>query len=270
MTHANPPIRMALYGATGRMGHGLIRAIHDSTDYRLVAAVASPDSPVLGSDAGTSAGLPSPLGLALTSHVAEGLDEADVAIDFSIAGAVEGHLAACAAAGVGLVIGTTGLSAQTLVAVEEASLRIPVLVAANTSLGINLLAQLIEKTASLLPKDYDIEIFEAHHRYKVDAPSGTALQLGSAAARGRGETLEAVDLDRRGARAAGSIGFSVLRGGDIVGEHTVYFAGPGERIEITHRAHDRMTFAYGALRAAAWLAGRPPGRYTMADVLELG
>ena len=269
MNAAHTPVRMALYGATGRMGQGLIRAIHDSTDYTLVAAVASPGSPLLGADAGTSAGLPSPLGLALCADVADGLDQADVAIDFSVAGAVERHLEACAVAGVGLVIGTTGLSAETLIAVEEASLQIPVLVAANTSLGINLLAQLIEKTAALLPRDYDIEIFEAHHRYKVDAPSGTALQLGSAAARGRGETLESADLDRRGARPAGSIGFSVLRGGDIVGEHTVYFAGPGERIEITHRAHDRMTFAYGALRAAAWLAGRPPGRYSMADVLAL-
>jgi 4-hydroxy-tetrahydrodipicolinate reductase len=252
------------------MGHGLIRAIHESTDYALTAAVASAGSPVLGTDAGVSAGLASALGIPLTNDAAAGLGEADVAIDFSVAVAVEAHLAACVQAGVAVVIGTTGLSAATLAAVEDASQKIPVLVAANTSLGVNLLAQLIEKAAASLPRDYDIEVFEAHHRYKVDAPSGTALQLGAAAARGRGEVLGPVALDRQGARKAGTIGFSVLRAGDVVGEHTVYFAGPGERIEITHRAHDRMTFAYGALRAAAWLAGRAPGRYSMADVLELG
>jgi 4-hydroxy-tetrahydrodipicolinate reductase len=269
MNDQTSPVAIALYGATGRMGHSLIRAIHESTDYALATAVASAGSPVLGTDAGTSAGLATPLGIALTADASVGLSGADVAVDFSVAGAVPAHLAACVQAGVGIVIGTTGLTPEDLVAVEEASAHIPVLVAANTSLGVNLIAQLIEKAAASLPRDYDIEVFEAHHRYKVDAPSGTALQLGAAAARGRGETLGPVQTDRRGARSAGSIGFSVLRGGDIVGEHTVYFAGPGERIEITHRAHDRMTFAYGALRAAAWLAARAPGRYSMADVLEL-
>ena len=270
MSQLTPPVRIALFGATGRMGRSLIRAIHESPEFELVAAVVSASSPVLGVDAGTSAGLSAPVGITLTDDVGAGLAQADVAIDFSVAGAVAAHLEACVAAGVGLVVGTTGLAAETLLAVDAASESIPVIVAANTSIGVNLLSQLIERASASLPKDYDIEVFEAHHRYKVDAPSGTALQLGAAAARGRGETLERVDLDRRGARTAGSIGFSVLRAGDIVGEHTVYFAGPGERIEITHRAHDRMTFAYGALRAAAWLSRQSAGRYAMTDVLGLG
>ncbi len=264
------PIQVALYGATGRMGHCLVRAMHDSTDYRLALAVASATSPLVGTDAGLSAAMPAPAGVLLQSDPSTGLGSVDVAVDFSLAGAVESHVAACVNAGIPLLVGTTGLDAKTLEALDEASLRIPVLVAANTSLGVNLIAQLIEKAAQALPKDYDIEVFEAHHRYKVDAPSGTALHLGAAAARGRGEPFGAVEDDRSGARRAGSIGFSVLRAGDIVGEHSVYFAGPGERIEITHRAHDRMTFAYGALRAAGWLAGQSPGRYRMSDVLGLG
>ena len=268
--NTSKPVQVALYGATGRMGHSLIRAMHDSTDYRLTLAVASAASPLIGTDAGLSAALPTAAGLVLQSDPSAGLGSADVAVDFSVAGAVESHVAACVLAGVPLLVGTTGLDAKTLAAIDEASLTIPVLVAANTSLGVNLISQLIEKAAQSLPKDYDIEVFEAHHRYKVDAPSGTALHLGAAAARGRGETLGPVETDRSGARRAGSIGFSVLRAGDIVGEHSVYFAGPGERIEITHRAHDRMTFAYGALRAAGWLVGQPPGRYRMADVLGLG
>jgi 4-hydroxy-tetrahydrodipicolinate reductase len=270
MNHEQPPVHIALYGASGRMGHCLIKAIHESTDYALAAAMVSAGSPVLGADAGSSAGFAAPMGVALTSAAGAALATAGVAIDFSVATAVEAHLAECVAAGTPIVIGTTGLPAETLLAVEAASLSIPVLVAANTSLGVNLLAQLIEKAAASLPHDYDIEVVEAHHRYKVDAPSGTALQLGAAAARGRGQTLGEVNLDRRGPRRSGEIGFSVMRAGDIVGEHTVYFAGPGERIEITHRAHDRMTFAYGALRAAAWLAQQAAGRYSMADVLGFG
>ncbi len=263
------PVHIALYGAAGRMGRSILRAVHESTDYALAAALVSAGSPLLGADAGSSAGIAVPLGVALRGDTAADLSGADVAVDFSVAGAVPAHLAACVAARIGLLVGTTGLQDTALEAVARASHSIPVLVAPNTSIGVNLLAQLIEKAAALLPRDYDIEVFEAHHRYKQDAPSGTALQWGEAAARGRGETLGAVDLDRRGTREAGSIGFSVLRAGDIVGEHTLYFAGPGERIEITHRAHDRMTFAYGALRAAAWLAGRAPGCYSMADVLAL-
>jgi 4-hydroxy-tetrahydrodipicolinate reductase len=182
-------------------------------------------------------------------------------------------VAAAIASGCGLVVGTTGLDGEALARLRSAAESIPVLVAPNTSLGVNLLIQLVEKAAASLPPEYDIEIFEAHHRYKVDAPSGTALRLGEAAAAGRGETLESVSVAARvgqtGPRPAGAIGFGVVRGGDIVGEHTVFYAGPGERLELTHRAHDRMTFAYGALRAAQWLRGRAAGRYAMTDVLGL-
>lgn len=270
MTTPNLPIRVAIYGASGRMGHCLIRAIRESTDYALSAAWVSATSPVIGADAGSSAGLPEPLGVTLERGGMTSLAGSDVAVDFSVAGAVAEHLAECVASATPLLIGATGLAAETRQAVDEAARSIPVLLAANTSLGVNLLSQLVEKAAASLPRDYDIEVFEAHHRYKVDAPSGTALQLGAAAARGRGDALGEAAVDRRGPRVAGEIGFAVVRSGDIVGEHTVYFAGPGERIEITHRAHDRMTFAYGALRAAAWLVDRAPGLYTMADVLGLG
>jgi 4-hydroxy-tetrahydrodipicolinate reductase len=270
---ASAPVRITLYGATGRMGRGLIRAIHDSTDFELAGAVASADSAALGSDAGLVAALPAPLGVAVTADARGALAGADVALDFSAAAAVAGHLEACRIAGVALVVGTTGFDADTDRRLSAASTEIPVLIAPNTSLGVNLLAQLVERAAASLPAEYDIEILEAHHRYKVDAPSGTALKLGLAAAAGRrielGEAPAASRAGNAGPRQAGSIGFAVVRGGDIVGEHTVLFAGPGERLELTHRAHDRMTFAYGALRAAAWLRGRPAGLYTMGDVLGL-
>jgi 4-hydroxy-tetrahydrodipicolinate reductase len=181
MTTLAPPVRIALFGATGRMGRCLIRAIHESPEFELTAAGVSPDSPTVGADAGTSAGLAASLGIPLAAVDPDGVARAQVAIDFSVAAAVEAHLATAVAAGVGLVIGTTALSAETLRAVDAASHVIPVLVAANTSIGVNLLAQLIEHAAASLPREYDIEIFEAHHRYKVDAPSGTALQLGAAA-----------------------------------------------------------------------------------------
>ncbi len=265
------PVRIAVFGATGRMGRSLIQAIHDSTEFELVGALASSESPALGSDAGEVAGLNRRFGAAVTADPKAALARADVALDFTVAGAVRGNLAACLASGCPLLVGTTGLDVETLAALEEAAARIALLVAPNTSLGINLLAQLVERAAAALPPEYDIEVLEAHHRYKVDAPSGTALRLGEAAAAGRGEDLKALAIPARsgttGARREGSIGFAVVRGGDIVGEHTVLYAGPGERLELTHRAHDRLTFAYGALRAAEWLRGRAAGRYTMGDVL---
>ncbi len=267
------PVRIALFGATGRMGQSLVRAIHDSTDFALAGAAASPGSAAIGADVATLAGVPAPLGVVVTADPRAALAGSDVALDFSAAGAVVQHLEACLATGVALVVGTTGFDAAVDRRLLAASAEIPVLIAPNTSLGVNLLAQLVEKAAASLPPEYDIEILEAHHRYKVDAPSGTALMLGRAAAAGRRIDLGDAPTATRGAdggpRQAGSIGFAVVRGGDIVGEHTVIYAGPGERIEITHRAHDRMTFAYGALRAAAWLRGRPAGLYTMGDVLGL-
>ena len=268
------PVRVAILGATGRMGRSLLRAIHESTEFEVVGALASPESPALGQDAGDIAGLNRRYGVAVTADPRIALERAEVAVDFTLPGTVAAHVAAALERGCALLVGTTGLDAEANAMLRGAAESIPVLVAANTSLGVNLLAQLVEKAAASLPPEYDIEIFEAHHRYKVDAPSGTALRLGEAAAEGRGQTLERLTASTRvgqsGPRAEGSIGFGVVRGGDIVGEHTVFFAGPGERLELTHRAHDRMTFAYGALRAAQWLRGRNAGRYSMADVLGLG
>jgi 4-hydroxy-tetrahydrodipicolinate reductase len=267
------PVRIAILGATGRMGRSLVQAIHDSTEFELVGALASPDSPALGTDPGEAVGLNRRFGILVTAEHRVALARAEVALDFTVAGAVRGNLDACLACSCPLLVGTTGLDAETQAALAAASGRIALLVAPNTSLGINLLAQLVEQAAAALPPEYDIEVLEAHHRYKVDAPSGTALRLGEAAAVGRGETLQALATAVRsgtpGPRREGSIGFAVVRGGDIVGEHTVLYAGPGERLELTHRAHDRMTFAYGALRAAQWLRGHSAGRYTMGDVLGL-
>jgi 4-hydroxy-tetrahydrodipicolinate reductase len=267
------PVRVALLGATGRMGQSLVRAIHDSTEFELTGALASASSPSLGSDAGLVAGLARPLGVAVSSDPRAALAGAEVALDFSLPAAFATHLAAATEAGAALVVGTTGLEAGADARLAVAAERIAVLRAPNTSLGVNLLARLVERAAATLPPEYDIEILEAHHRYKADAPSGTALLFAEAAARGRGGTRASLAPDpggpRTGPRREGEIGFAVLRGGDLAGEHTVFFVGPGERVELTHRAHDRMTFAYGALRAAGWLRGRPPGAYSMADVLGL-
>jgi 4-hydroxy-tetrahydrodipicolinate reductase len=268
------PVRVALFGATGRMGQSLLRAIHDSTEFELVGALASADSPALGQDAGDVAGLNRRFGARVTADRAAALERAEVALDFTLPAATLANVAACRERGVALLVGTTGLAEEARAALEAAAARIAVLKAANTSLGINLLARLVEQAAAALPAEYDIEILDAHHRYKVDAPSGTALTLGEAAAAGRGSALRTLTAGIRtghaGARREGTIGFAVVRAGDIVGEHTVLYAGPGERLELTHRAHDRMTFAYGALRAADWLRGRAAGQYTMADVLGLG
>ncbi|HXQ64529.1 MAG TPA: 4-hydroxy-tetrahydrodipicolinate reductase [Steroidobacteraceae bacterium] len=267
------PVRVALFGATGRMGRSLIHAIHDSTEFELVGALASADSPALGQDAGDVAGLNRRFGTRVTADRALALERAEVVLDFTLPLATLANAAACLDRGAALVVGTTGLGPEAHAALEAAAQRIAVLKAPNTSLGINLLARLVEQAAAALPAEYDIEILEAHHRYKVDAPSGTALRLGEAAAAGRGSDLRDLAAEHRrhqtGPRREGSIGFAVVRGGDIVGEHTVLYAGLGERLELTHRAHDRMTFAYGALRAANWLRGRAAGQYSMADVLGL-
>ena len=267
------PTRVAVLGVSGRMGRSLLRAIHDGTDYELAGALASVGSPALGVDAGELVGLGRPLGVVVTAERAAALASADVALDFTVAAAVGANLAACVARGCALLIGTTGLDGGLKAAIDAAAARIAVVEAPNTSLGVNLLAQLVAQAAASLPPEYDIEIVEAHHRYKVDAPSGTALRLAAAAAAGRGTNLAAMTSGVRAtgseSRREGSIGFAVVRAGDIVGEHTVLLAGAGERLELTHRAHDRMTFAYGALRAAGWLRGRAAGRYTMADVLGL-
>lgn len=272
--------KILIVGASGRMGLALARAADGSRDLRIVAAVDRPDDgtrpPVQGRDLGTLAGL-APLGVAVGADLdaalagAGGGEAPDVMVDFSSPTATAANLAACARARVAALVGTTGLGADAEQAARAAAVRVPVLIAANTSVGVTLLAELVRAAARVLPPEYDIEIFEAHHRAKVDAPSGTALALGRAAADGRGVDHEAARLpiDRGAARPTGGIGYSVMRGGDIVGEHEVVFAAAGEQVVLGHRATDRAIFARGALRAAAWLSDRPPGRYTMVDFLSL-
>lgn len=261
--------RIGVVGVGGRMGAQLVKAIHDAPDMQLAAAIARTGSQAIGKDAGSLAGL-SPGGVSVSGDLRAVLPAIDVVIDFSRAEAVAATADACAAAGVALMVGTTGLDAATQGRLEAAAARIPVLVCANTSLALNVLLDLVERAAGALPATYDIEIFEAHHRHKVDAPSGTALALGEAAARGRVERLPhppTLTGARPGARATGGIGFSVVRGGDVVGEHDVRFLGAGEQLRLTHVATDRAIFARGAVAAAGWLVGRPPGRYRMADFL---
>jgi 4-hydroxy-tetrahydrodipicolinate reductase len=261
--------RAGVVGVGGRMGAQLVKAIHDAAGMQLVAAIDQPGGQSIGMDAGSLAGL-APCGVSVGSDLRATLTGIDVLIDFSRAEAVAATADACAAAGVALMVGTTGLDAATQERLDAAAARIPVLVSANTSLALNVLLDLVERAAGALPAGYDIEIFEAHHRHKVDAPSGTALALGEAAARGRRERFPrpaALTGALPGARATGGIGFSVVRGGDVVGEHDVRFLGAGEQLRLTHVATDRAIFARGAVAAAAWLVGRPPGRYRMADFL---
>lgn len=269
---AGSPVRVALLGVSGRMGKALLTAIGEVVDLRVAGGLVSGSSSWNGQDLAALAG-GSPLGIAITSDVRQAVAPAQVAIDFTLPAATRENVAACVAARVPLVIGTTGHDAATLTAIREASREIPIVHAANMSLGVNLLLKLVELTAGTLKQDYDIEIFEAHHRNKKDAPSGTALALGHAAAQGRGGKLDDLAVYARhgetGVRRPGTIGFSVVRGGDIVGEHVVSFVAMGERIELTHRAHDRVGFARGALAAARWLVAREPGLYDMQDVLGL-
>jgi len=261
---------LAIFGITGRMGQSLLRALHDTAAFRLSGAIASPHSGRLGQDA---AGEGAPTGVLITADPALGIRGASAAVDFSSSGSVAAHARACAAAGVPLLIGVTGLDAASCADVAQAARDIPVLVAPNTSVGVSVVAKLVSTAALGLGPSYDVEIFEAHHRTKRDAPSGTALALGEAVAGARGRDLEEVAVYGRvgqdAPRTHGSIGFSSLRAGDIVGEHTVTFAADGERVEITHRATDRITFARGALRAAEWLIGQPAGLYGMQHMLGL-
>jgi 4-hydroxy-tetrahydrodipicolinate reductase len=240
---------------------------------RLCGAVASAESDALGADAGRYG---PPRGVTVTADAEAALAGAAVAVDFSVPGSVAEHARACAQAGVPLLVGVTGFDATAQSALESAAAAIPVLIAPNTSVGVNVIARLVQLATRALGLSFDVEISESHHRLKRDAPSGTALALGRVVAGARRRTLEEVAVyDRHGRaaergaaeRMAGEIGFAVLRAGDIVGEHTVMFAGAGERVEIRHCATDRITFARGALRAAEWLRSRPPGLYSMEDVL---
>lgn len=262
---------IVIAGAGGRMGQMLVRQIAKTPGARLVAAIARGN--LVGRDAGEMAGLEA-LRVKITDDAAAGIAAAKVVIDFSVPAATAAHAGIAAAKGVAMVIGTTGLDAAQIKAVEAAAAKVPVMWAANMSLGVNILLALVEQTARLLDPAYDIDILEMHHRHKIDAPSGTALALGKAAAAGRAVKLEEVWRKTRdghtGARPAGEIGFATLRGGDEVGFHTVYYGGIGERLELTHRAFSREIYANGAVKAALWTEGRKPGLYTMKDVLGLG
>jgi 4-hydroxy-tetrahydrodipicolinate reductase len=252
------------------MGQSLLLALRETPSFRLSGAIASAKSGRLGQDA---AGEGAPTGVLITADVGLGIQGASLAVDFSSSSAVAAHTEACAAARVPILIGVTGFDSASRAVLERAAKSIPVLIAPNTSVGVGVMAQLVSMATLSLGPAYDVEIFEAHHRTKRDAPSGTALALGEAVARARAVSLnEVAAFDRAGQnapRTPGSIGFSSLRAGDIVGEHTVTFAASGERVEITHRATDRITFARGALRAAGWLVGRPAGLYGMQNVLGL-
>ncbi len=261
-------MRVAIAGSSGRMGRMLIEAVLGSPDLQIGAALDRPDSPELGRDCADFLGRRS--GIAITSDIAA-IGHAQVLIDFTRPEASLAHLAVCAQKGVAAVIGTTGFDAEGKAAITTAAVHTAIVLAPNMSMGVQAMLRLVELGAQLLAEGYDLEIIETHHRHKVDAPSGTALQLGEAAARARGQDLEPHAVFARhgniGPRPPGSIGFSAVRGGDIIGDHTVLFAGAGERVEITHRSSSRESYAQGALQAARFLAGRTTGLYTMRDVL---
>jgi 4-hydroxy-tetrahydrodipicolinate reductase len=252
-------LNVAMLGASGRMGRTIVPLIAEATDLRLCGALGAPGDTAVGQSNGR---VP-----------AVALAGAQVAIDFTLPDVSVANARLCRERGCALVVGTTGHDPGQRAELEAIAAGIPMVLAPNMSLGVNLLFKLAELAARALDDRYDIEIFEAHHRNKVDAPSGTALGLGAAAAQGRGTTLDRVAEyarhGRTGVRERGRIGFSVMRGGDIVGEHRLIFAGPGEQVELVHSAQDRSGFARGALVAARWVAGRPPGLYSMLDVLGL-
>lgn len=264
-------IRIAIAGASGRMGRTLIEAVSQSEDTVLAAALDQPGNPWLGKDAGEFIG--APCGVAVSDDLDAALAQADCLIDFTRPEGTLRHLEACRRLGVHLVIGTTGFSSEGKLAIQEASRDIPLVFAPNMAVGVNAVFRLLDVAARILNEGYDIEVIEAHHRHKVDAPSGTALRMGEVVAAALGRDLSACAVYGReghtGERPATQIGFSTIRGGDIVGDHTVLFAGTGERIEITHKSASRMPYASGALRAARFMRGKSSGLFDMQDVLGL-
>lgn len=261
------PTRIALFGAGGRMGRALVAATAAGSDCEVVAAIVPAASALVGGPVVADARL----------HYASALDPrtaCDVVVDFSSTAGFDSALAVALSRGVAFVSGTTGLADAQRAALDAAAERIPVLWASNFSIGVALLRRLVAVAAASLDAQFDVEIVEAHHARKLDAPSGTALTLGEAVAAARGGSVDQLACPPRhgvgGPRSAGGIGFASIRGGDIVGEHTVLFAGAGERLELTHRATDRAIFARGAVHAARWLAGRAPGRYDIVDTLVAG
>jgi 4-hydroxy-tetrahydrodipicolinate reductase len=264
--------RIAIAGAAGRMGRNLIQAVHDTEGMALAAALEHPDSTLLGSDAGDLAGL-GRLGVALGADLAAVSGEFDVLIDFTRPEPTLANLAICRSAGCRMVIGTTGFSEAQKAEIAAAANDIGVVFAPNMSVGVNLCLKLLDMAARVLGDEVDIEVIEAHHRHKVDAPSGTALRMGEVVAAALDRDLASCAVYGReghtGERDRRTIGFETIRAGDIVGDHTVLFAGTGERVEITHKASSRMTFANGAVRAAGWLMAQQTGLFDMQDVLGL-
>ena len=269
--HTGPaPLCIAIAGATGRMGQMLIEAVRASDDLRLTGALDRPDSPALGQDAA----YPGPsAGVNVTADLRQGLNGAQVLIDFTRPEGTLAHLKLCRELGVHAVIGTTGFSDAQKAEIAAIAKDIAIVMAPNMSVGVNVTLKLLEMAAKALSTGYDIEIIEAHHRHKVDAPSGTALKMGEVIAGALGRDLKDCAVYARegvtGERDPSSIGFATIRGGDIVGDHTVLFAGTGERIEITHKSSSRATYAQGSLRAARFLAQQHHGLFDMFDVLQL-
>lgn len=264
--------RIAVIGAAGRMGKTLIEAVTQTEGAVLAAAIERPESSLLGADAGELAGV-GRLGIPVAGSVQEAVEHFDVLIDFTHPTTTLVNLAVCREAGKALVIGTTGFTDAQKALINEAAKDIPIVFAPNFSIGVNLCLKLLDMAARVMGEDSDIEVIEAHHRHKVDAPSGTALRMGEVVADALGRKLQDVAVYGRegqtGARDRQTIGFATVRAGDVVGDHTVLFASEGERVEITHKASSRMTFAKGAVRSAMWLAGRDSGLFDMQDVLSL-
>ncbi len=259
-----PMVKVAVTGAAGRMGRTILSVCSEDPEVEVVGAVEAPGSPAVGSQVA---------GVTVTDSMEEAFSQAQVVIDFTVPEATVKALEVCRERGIAMVIGTTGLSPQQKEEVEEASRTIPIVFSPNMSVGVNLLFRLAQQVAKVLGEDYDVEIVEVHHRFKKDAPSGTALRLAEVIAEALGRDLDqCMTTGRRGnvgERNPKEIGVFAVRAGDVVGEHTVIFGGLGERIELVHRAHSRETFARGAVRAAKWVADKGPGLYTMWDVLGL-
>ncbi len=266
MTH-----NICVAGASGRMGRMLVEAILNADDCTLTGALDVPGSPALGTDPAAFLGKDS--GVRITADLAQGLQEADCLIDFTRPEGTLAHLKVCEQLGVKLVIGTTGFTDAQKAEIADASQRVAVVMAPNMSVGVNVTLKLLQMAAKAMSTGYDIEIIEAHHRHKVDAPSGTALKMGEVIAEALGRDLKDCAVYARegvtGERDPSSIGFATIRGGDIVGDHTVLFAGTGERIEVTHKSSSRVTYAQGSLRAVRYLSGQPSGLFDMFDVLGL-
>lgn len=269
---SNPPMRLVVVGAAGRMGKALVRAVSENPGAVLHAAIEREGSPFVGQDSGEVAGL-TPNGVPITTDALEAFVKAQGVLDFTAPAATVAFSALAAQARLVHVVGTTGMSEADLERLDAAARHAVVVRSGNFSLGVNMLAALVKRAAASLGTDWDIEIVEMHHRMKVDAPSGTALMLGAAAAEGRGISLSNSAVRARdghtGARVEGTIGFQALRGGSVIGDHTVILAGNGERIELRHIAEDRGLFAQGAVKAALWGLGRKPGHYSMDDILGL-